>query len=62
MQSAREGILDAAEEKGEMDVMRDLATPLPVLVIAQMMGVPPAERRYIPATRGEAAIYRARRV
>src|ERR1700680_1750820 len=40
-------LLDAAEEKGEMDVMRDLATPLPVLVIAEMMGVPPAERQYI---------------
>jgi cytochrome P450 len=40
-------LLDAAEEKGEMDVMRDLATPLPVLVIAQMMGVPPSERPYI---------------
>ena len=40
-------LLDAAEEKGEMDVMRDLATPLPVLVIAQMMGVPPAERPHV---------------
>jgi len=40
-------LLDAAEEKGEMDVMRDLATPLPVLVIAQMMGVPASERPYV---------------
>jgi cytochrome P450 len=40
-------LLDAAEEKGEMDVMRDLATPLPVMVIAQMMGVPPSERGYV---------------
>ena len=40
-------LLDAAEAKGEMDVMRDLATPLPVLVIAQMMGVPPSERPYV---------------
>ncbi len=40
-------LLDAAEEKGEMDVMRDLATPLPVLVIAQMMGVPESERPYV---------------
>ena len=40
-------LLDAAEEKGEMDVMRDLATPLPVLVIAQMMGVPPSDRPYV---------------
>jgi cytochrome P450 len=30
-----------------MDVMRDLATPLPVMVIAQMMGVPPSERGYV---------------
>ena len=40
-------LLDAAEAKGEMDVMRDLATPLPVLVIAQMMGVPPEDRGYV---------------
>lgn len=40
-------LLDAAEAKGEMDVMRDLATPLPVLVIAQMMGVPPSERKQV---------------
>jgi cytochrome P450 len=42
-------LLDAAEAKGEMDVMRDLATPLPVLVIAQMMGVPPEERGRVRA-------------
>jgi cytochrome P450 len=47
VQSAVRELLDAAEEKGEMDIMRDLATPLPVLVIAEMMGVPPAERQYI---------------
>jgi cytochrome P450 len=40
-------LLDAAEAKGEMDVMRDLATPLPVLGIAEMMGVPKEERQYI---------------
>ncbi len=40
-------LLDAAEEKGHMDVMRDLATPLPVLVIAQMMGVPASDRPYV---------------
>jgi len=47
VRAAVKELLDAAEEKGEMDVMRDLATPLPVLVIAEMMGVPPAERQYI---------------
>ena len=40
-------LLDEAEAKGEMDVMRDLATPLPVLVIAEMMGVPPEERGHV---------------
>src|SRR5262244_989495 len=40
-------LLDAAEAKGRMDVMKDLATPLPVLVIAQMMGVPPEDRSHV---------------
>ena len=47
VQNAVKEILDAAEEKGHMDVMRDVATPLPVLVIAQMMGVPEPDRPYI---------------
>lgn len=47
VQEAVKELLDAAEEKGEMDIMRDLATPLPVMVIAQMMGVPPSERGYV---------------
>jgi cytochrome P450 len=47
VQKAVKELLDAAEEKGSMDVMRDLATPLPVLVIAQMMGVPEQDRPYV---------------
>jgi cytochrome P450 PksS len=47
VQSAITDLLDAAEEKGRMDVMADFATPLPVLVIAQMMGVPKEDRPYI---------------
>jgi cytochrome P450 len=47
VQKAVKELLDAAEEKGRMDVMRDLATPLPVLVIAQMMGVPEQDRHYV---------------
>jgi len=47
VQKAVKELLDAAEEKGHMDVMRDLATPLPVLVIAQMMGVPEKDRPYV---------------
>jgi len=47
VQNAVTELLDAAEDKGHMDVMKDLATPLPVLVIAQMMGVPPEDRPYV---------------
>jgi cytochrome P450 len=47
VQSAINELLDAAEAKGRMDVMRDFATPLPVLVIAQMMGVPRQDRPYV---------------
>jgi hypothetical protein len=37
-------LLDVARDKGEMDVIRDLAYPLPAIVIAEMLGVPPHER------------------
>ena len=47
VQKAVQELLDAAEDHGHMDVMKDLATPLPVLVIAQMMGVPPADRPHV---------------
>ncbi|MEK7814785.1 MAG: cytochrome P450, partial [Chloroflexota bacterium] len=47
VRSAINYLLDQAEAKGRMDVMQDLATPLPVLVIAEMMGVPEQERHYI---------------
>jgi len=47
VKSAIVELLDAAEEKGDVDLMRDLAVPLPVLVIAEMMGVPESERGHI---------------
>jgi cytochrome P450 len=34
-------LLDAASKNGSFDVMRDLANPLPVMVIAEMLGVEP---------------------
>ncbi len=34
-------LLDRASQRGEFDVIRDLATPLPVMVIAEMLGIPP---------------------
>ena len=47
VKSAIKELLDAAEERGNVDLMRDLAVPLPVLVIAEMMGVPESERPHI---------------
>ena len=49
VQSAIKELLDEAESKGSIEVMRDFATPLPVLVIAQMMGVPHEDRPAIRA-------------
>src|SRR5260370_33038408 len=38
------GLLDQVQHLGEMDVIRDLAYPLPITVIAELLGIP-AERR-----------------
>lgn len=38
------GLLDQVQNLGEMDVIRDLAYPLPITVIAELLGIP-AERR-----------------
>jgi pimeloyl-[acyl-carrier protein] synthase len=39
-----DGLLDAVEPRGRMDLMQDLACDLPVAVIAAMLGVPPEDR------------------
>jgi cytochrome P450 len=36
--------LDAVQRTGTMEVIQDLAYPLPAIVIAEMLGVPPEER------------------
>jgi cytochrome P450 len=37
-------LLDAVPEPGRLDVIADLAVPLPVIVIAEVLGVPAADR------------------
>ena len=37
-------LLDQVQSKGQMDVVRDLAYPLPAIVIAEMLGVPVGDR------------------
>src|SRR5262245_34008685 len=37
-------LLDGVQERGEMDLIRDYALPLPTTIIAEMLGVPVADR------------------
>jgi cytochrome P450 len=39
--------LDEVQDRGHMDAHRDLAAPLPVRVITQMMGVPESDREHL---------------
>jgi hypothetical protein len=39
-----EGLLDAVAAKGELELVHDLAHPLPVVVIAELLGVPLEDR------------------
>jgi cytochrome P450 len=45
IQTITDDLLDIVQEKGEMDVIADLAYPLPVTVIAMMLGVPREDHR-----------------
>jgi cytochrome P450 len=42
-------LLDAVQNKGRMDVIRDLAEPLPATVTAEMLGVPVNDRHQLKA-------------
>jgi cytochrome P450 len=44
VQGLVDGMLDAAAARGEMDVIADLAFPLPFAVISEMLGMPEADR------------------
>ena len=44
IESLSEGLLDQVAGRGQMDIMHDFALPLPSTVIAEMMGVPAADR------------------
>jgi len=48
-------LLDAVVEKGEMDVLADLAYPLPTVVICEMLGVPPEDREKFKAWSADAS-------
>ena len=44
MQTLVDDMLDAVEQAGQMDVIADLAFPLPFAVISEMLGMPEADR------------------
>ncbi len=44
VQQTVDHLLDAVQANGKMDAIRDFANPLPILVIAQLLGLPPEER------------------
>ncbi|HWF73298.1 MAG TPA: hypothetical protein VG186_08135, partial [Solirubrobacteraceae bacterium] len=42
-----DGLLDPVLERGELEVIGDLALPLPVMVVCELMGLPPADHELI---------------
>jgi cytochrome P450 len=40
-----DGLLDAVQRKGSMELISDYALPVPATVIAELLGVPPEDRR-----------------
>ncbi len=44
IQQLVDGFLDAVQNKGKIDLIRDFAFPLPATVITEMLGLPPEDR------------------
>jgi cytochrome P450 len=44
IQQIADVMLDAVAESGQIDIIEDLAYPLPVIMIAEILGVPPEDR------------------
>ena len=49
IQEIVDSLLDAVQPHGHMDVIADLAYPLPAIVTAEMLGVPPSDRDQLKA-------------
>src|SRR5215204_4508352 len=45
IQAIADSLLDAVEDKGEMDLIDDYAFPLPITVMAELLGVPSEDRK-----------------
>lgn len=44
VQTLTDGLLDAVERRGRMDLVREYALPVPTTIIAEMLGIPVADR------------------
>ncbi len=49
IQDITAGLLDAVQDRGQMDVIADLAYPLPAIVTAELLGVPTSDWRQLTA-------------
>lgn len=57
IQAITDRLLDNVAARGEMDAIRDLASPLPALVICELLGIPEEDRaRFVIATASGAAL------
>src|SRR4029077_13472644 len=52
IQSIVDGLLDAVAGAGEIDLIADYVEPLPVTVIAELLGIPEADRHQLGAGGG----------
>ncbi|MBA2755236.1 MAG: cytochrome P450 [Chloroflexia bacterium] len=57
IQSVVDDLLDAVPPGGQMDVIRDLAYPLPTMVIARLLGVPAEDRDRLKAWSDDFAMF-----
>lgn len=47
IQETVDGLIDAVQANGQMDIVSEFAAPLPISVISQILGVPPSERHFL---------------
>ena len=57
IQEIVDDLIDRVQDQGRMDVIRDYAYPLPVTVIAEMLGVPAEDRERLKSWSDELALF-----